>query len=44
MVRFRLADPDRPSQRLDMTTLYTLCRLRVRGELLEWVPDKRGNL
>lgn len=41
---YRLADPDRPVQRLDMTTLDTLCRvLKVQpGELLEWVPDKRG--
>ena len=40
---YRLADPDRPVQRLDITTLDTLCRvLKVQpGELLEWVPDKK---
>ncbi len=42
---YRLADPSHRVQRLDMTTLDTLCRvLGVQpGELLEYTPDrKRG--
>ncbi len=41
---YRLADPERQIQRLDMATLDALCRvLKVQpGELLEWAPDKKG--
>jgi DNA-binding Xre family transcriptional regulator len=43
-VAYRLADPDGDLRRLDVRTLDALCRtFKVQpGELLEWVPGKKG--
>ena len=44
LVAYRLLDPGAGFRRLDLDTLEALCRtFEVQpGELLEWVPERKG--